>query len=64
MFSVSGPETWVTECTGYIGIAADVAWQSALLKKPFKHGKSIIFFSGRESFAAEQITAGMIGENE
>jgi len=30
-------------------IAADVGGQAALLKKPFKHGESVVFFGGREA---------------
>ncbi len=29
-------------------IAADVGRQAALLKKPFKHGKSVVFFGVRK----------------
>jgi hypothetical protein len=45
-------------------IAADVRRQAALLKKPFKHGKSVVFFGGGESFAGQKITAGMIGDRQ
>src|ERR1700730_6908340 len=41
-------------------IAAHVGRQTALLKKPFKHCKSVVFFSGTERLTGEEITAGMI----
>src|SRR3984893_8755480 len=49
---------------GHAIVAADVGRQAALLKKPFKHGKSIVFFGGGERFAGEQITTGMIGDGQ
>ena len=55
--SVSGSE-------GHAVVAADVGGQAALLKPPLKHSKSVVFAGGRESFAAQQITAGMIGDGE
>jgi len=45
-------------------IAADVSGQSTLPEKPFKHGKSIVFAGRGESFAAQKISAGMIGDRE
>ena len=45
-------------------IAADVGRQAALLKKPFKHGESVVFFGGREGFTGEQKTAGVIGDRQ
>src|SRR5580693_2953534 len=45
-------------------IAADVGRQTALLEKPLKHGKSVVFFGGRKSFAGQQITAGVIGDGQ
>src|SRR6202041_3058050 len=55
--SVSGSE-------GHTVIAAHVGGQAALLKKPFKHGESVVFFGGREGFTGEQITAGVIGDGQ
>ena len=49
---------------GHATVAADVGRQAALLKKPFKHGKSIDFFGGGERFAGEELTAGMIGDGQ
>src|SRR6516225_4740756 len=49
---------------GHTVIAADVGRQAALLKKPFKHSESIVFFSGRERLASQQISAGMIGDRQ
>src|ERR1700680_4141755 len=49
---------------GHAIVAADVGRQAALLKKLFKHGKSVVFFGGGESFAGEQITAGMIRDGQ
>ena len=37
---------------GHAIIAADVAGQAAILKQPFKHGKSVVFAGGGERFAA------------
>jgi hypothetical protein len=45
-------------------IAADVGRQAALLKKPLKPGKSVVFFGTRKSLTAEQITAGVIGDGQ
>src|SRR5262249_40780470 len=45
-------------------IAADVGRQAALLKKPFKYGKSVIFAGGGKRFAAQQVTTGMIGDGQ
>src|SRR5713101_6299846 len=45
-------------------IAADVGGQAALLKKPLKHGKSVVFSGGGKSLAGEKKTAGMIGDGE
>ena len=45
-------------------IAANVGRQAALLKKPFKHGKSVVFFGARKSLTGEEITAGMIGDGQ
>src|ERR1700704_4391323 len=43
-------------------IAADAGRQAAPLKKPFKHGESVVFLGGREGFTGEQKTAGVIGD--
>jgi hypothetical protein len=45
-------------------IAADVGGQSTVVEKPLKHGKSIVFAGRGESFAAQQISAGVIGDGE
>src|SRR3979409_1893498 len=45
-------------------IAANVGRHAPLLKKPFKHGKSIDFFGGRKSLAGQEITTGMIGDRQ
>src|SRR5713226_3376247 len=45
-------------------IAANVGRQAALLKKPFKHGKSVVFFGARKSLTGEEIPAGMIGDGQ
>src|SRR5207245_2242953 len=44
--------------------AADVRRQAALLEKPLKRGKDVVFAGGGESFAGQQITAGMIGNGQ
>ena len=49
---------------GHAVVAADVGGQAALLKKPLKHSKSVIFSGGRKRFAGEQITAGVIGDRQ
>lgn len=41
-----------------------LAAQSALLKQPLKHSKSVVFAGGGESFAAQQIAAGVISDGE
>ena len=45
-------------------IAADVGGQATLLEKPLPYGKSVVFAGGGKSFAAQQITAGMIGDRQ
>ncbi len=45
-------------------IATDVGRQAALLKKPFKHGKSVVFFGARKRLTGEEKTAGMIGDGQ
>ena len=49
---------------GHATVAADVGRQAALLKKPFKHGKSIAFLGARKSLTGEEITAGMISDGQ
>src|ERR1700733_1596684 len=49
---------------GHTVIAADVGGQATLLKKPLKHSESVLFFGRRQRFAAEQITAGVIGDRQ
>jgi hypothetical protein len=57
-------EQGVSGSKGHTIIAADVGRQAALLKKPFKHGESVVFFGGREGFTGEQKTAGVIGDGQ
>src|ERR1700682_2056034 len=45
-------------------IAADVGGQAALLKKPFKHDESVVFFGGRKRLTGEEKTAGVIGHGQ
>src|SRR5260370_21171512 len=45
-------------------VTANVGGQAALLKKPFEGGKRVVFASGRERLAAQEISAGMIGDGE
>src|SRR5260370_6939165 len=45
-------------------VAADVGGQAALLKKPFKHGESVVFFGGREGLTGEEKTAGVISDGQ
>jgi len=45
--SVSGSE-------GHTVTAADVGWQAALLKKPFKHSESKVFSGRGKSFAGKK----------
>ena len=45
-------------------VAADVGGQAALLKKPLKHSKSVVFFGGGKRLAGQQIPAGMIGDGQ
>ena len=58
--TVSRLEQGMGGSEGHAVIAADVGRQGALLKKPLKHGKSIVFFGGRELFAGQKITTGVI----
>ena len=45
-------------------VAADVCGQAALLKETLQDGESVVFARGGKSLAAEQVTAGMIGDGE
>jgi hypothetical protein len=54
----------VSGSEGHTVIAADVRRQPALLKKPLKHGESVVFFGGRECLAGQQVSAGMIGDRQ
>jgi hypothetical protein len=54
----------VGRCEGHAIIAADVSGQATLLEKSLKGGESIVFAGGGESFAAQQITAGVIGDGQ
>src|SRR6266851_8612624 len=45
-------------------VAADVGRQAALLKKPLKHCKSVVFAGRRKRLTGEEKTAGMIGDGQ
>src|SRR5215470_15091015 len=45
-------------------VAADVRGQAALLKKPLKHRKGVVFFGGRERLAGQQVPAGVVGDRK
>jgi hypothetical protein len=45
-------------------VATDVAGQAALLKKPFKHGESVVLLGGGQGFTGNQKTAGVIGKGK
>ena len=45
-------------------IAADVGWQAALLKKPFKYGKSVNLRGWRKALRSTQKTAGTVGDRQ
>src|ERR1700683_1349160 len=49
---------------GHTVITADVGGQAALLKKPFKHGESVVFLGGRQGFTGKQKTAGVISDSQ
>src|SRR5690348_13799837 len=57
-------EQGVGRSEGHTVITADVGGQAALLEKPLKHGKSVIFSGGRKRFAGEQKTAGMVRDGQ
>jgi len=57
-------EQSVSRSEGPTVIAANVGRQSALLKKPFKHGKSVVFLGGTEGFTGEQKPAGVVGDRQ
>ena len=48
-------EQGVGRSEGNAVIAADVRRQAALLEKPLKHGKGVVFAGGGESFATQQV---------
>ncbi len=54
----------VSGSEGHAVIAADVGGQAALLKKPFKHSKSVLFAGGRKSLTGEEKTASVIGDRQ
>src|SRR5229473_7994865 len=54
----------VCRSEGHAVVTADVGRQAALLKKPFKHGKSVVFAGGRKSLTGEEITASVIGDGQ
>jgi hypothetical protein len=45
-------------------VAANIARQAALLKKPLKYRKGVIFFGRGKGFASEPITAGVVGDRQ
>ena len=47
-------EQSVCRSEGHAIITANVGGQAALLKEPLKHGKRVIFASGRKCFTSEQ----------
>jgi hypothetical protein len=49
---------------GHAVISADVGGQAALLKKPLKYSKSVIFSGREKGFASEEITAGVVGDGQ
>ena len=57
-------EQRVSRSEGHAVIAADVGRQAALLKKPLKHCKSVLFSGRRKSLTGEEITAGVIGDRQ
>src|ERR1700724_1406330 len=57
-------EQGVSGSEGNTVIAADVRRQAALLKKPLKHGKCVVFFGGRKGFTGEEVPAGVIGDGQ
>ena len=57
-------EQGVGRSEGHTVITADVGGQAALLEKPLKHGKSVIFSGGRKRFAREQKTTGMVSNGQ
>ena len=44
--------------------AADGELQTALAEKPLKDGEGVIFARRRQSFAEQQIAAGVVGDGE
>src|SRR5258708_20516032 len=56
--------TCVRGSKGHTVIAADVCWQAALLKKPLKRSKSIVFSGRGKSLTGEQETAGMVSDRQ
>src|SRR5438552_17912181 len=57
-------EQSVGGCEGHAIIAADVSGQATFLEKPLKCGEREVFAGGGESFAAQQVTTGVIGDGE
>jgi hypothetical protein len=52
----------VCRSEGHAVVTADVDRQAALLKKPFKHSKSVVFAGGRKSLTGEEKAASVIGD--
>jgi len=49
---------------GHPVVAAHVGGQAALLKKPLKYSKSVVFSGGGKGLTAEKKTAGVIGDRQ
>jgi hypothetical protein len=49
---------------GHAVVAAHVGRQAALLKKPLKYSKSVVFSGGRKGFTSKKKTAGVVGNSQ
>ena len=49
---------------GHTVVAANVGGQATLLEKPLKCCESVVFASGRESFACEEKAAGVVSDGQ
>src|ERR1700693_3480986 len=54
----------VSRSEGHAVVTANVDRQAALLKKPLKHSKSVIFAGGRKSLTGEEKTASVISDGQ
>jgi hypothetical protein len=54
----------VCRSEGHAVVTANVDRQAALLKKPLKHSKSLVFAGGRKSLTGEEKTASVIGDGQ